>query len=72
MKLQNPAGGDDDGEPVDPTALVSVTAVDALASEAAGNTGAFRLTRSGSAALLASPLTVTFALSGTGSQRHRL
>ena len=65
VKLQNPGGGDDDGEPVDPTALVSVTAVDALASEAAGNTGAFRLTRSGSAALLASPLTVTFALSGT-------
>ena len=67
VKLQNPGGGDDDGEPVDPTALVSVTAFDALASEAAGNTGAFRLARSGSAALLASPLTVTFALSGTAT-----
>ena len=65
VKLQNPGGGTDDGEPVDPTALVSVTAFDAFASEAAGGTGAFRLTRSGSAALLASPLTVTFALSGT-------
>jgi len=67
VKLQNPGGGDDDGEPVDPTALVSVTAFDALASEAAGNTGAFRLTRSGSAALLALPLTVTFSVSGTAS-----
>src|SRR5215203_1317095 len=65
VKVQNPGGGNDDGEPVDPTALVSVTALDALASEAAGNTGAFRLTRSGSADLLALPLTVTFALSGT-------
>lgn len=64
VKLQNPGGGNDDGEPVDPTALVSVTALNAHASEAA-NTGAFRLTRSGSAALLASPLTVTFELSGT-------
>jgi len=65
VKLQNPGGGSDDGEPVDPTALVSVTAFDAFASEAAGNTGAFRLTRSGSAALLGSPLTVTFTLSGS-------
>ncbi|MEO7157394.1 MAG: Calx-beta domain-containing protein [Vicinamibacterales bacterium] len=66
VKLQNPGGVDDD-DPVDPTALVSVTAFDALASEAAGNTGAFRLTRSGSATLLALPLTVTFALSGTAT-----
>ena len=66
VKLQNPGtGGDDD--PVDPTALVSVAAFDALASETGTNTGAFRLTRSGSATLLASPLTVTYAITGTAT-----
>lgn len=65
VMLQNPGGGDDDGEEVEPTALVSVSAFDALASETGTNTGAFRLTRSGSAMLLASPLTVTFTLTGT-------
>ena len=52
MKLQNPGDGDDGGEET-PTDLVSVTAIDALASETAGNTGTFRLTRAGSATLLA-------------------
>ena len=33
----------------------------------ARNTGTFRLTRSGSATLLASPLTVTFTLTGTAT-----
>jgi hypothetical protein len=68
VKLQNPAGtGGDDDDPVDPTALVSVSAFDALASEAGSNTGTFRLTRSGSATLLTSPLTVTFTLTGTAT-----
>lgn len=70
VKLQNPSGGDDDDDdddPVNPTALVSASAFDALASEAPGNTGAFRLTRSGSATMLASPLTVTFTLAGTAT-----
>jgi len=66
VMLQNPAGGDD-GDTVDPTALVSAAAFDALASESGTNTGAFRLTRSGSATLLASPLTVTFTLTGTAT-----
>lgn len=65
VKLQNPGGGDDDDE--EPTALVSVSAFDALASEGGANTGTFRLTRAGSATLLASPLTVTFTLTGTAT-----
>lgn len=67
VKLQNPAGTGGDDDPVDPTALVSVSAFDALASETGTNTGAFRLTRSGSATLLTSPLTVTFTLTGTAT-----
>jgi hypothetical protein len=63
VKLQNPGDGGDEGE--EPTDLVSVSAFDALASESGANTGTFRLTRSGSATLLASPLTVTFTLTGT-------
>ena len=50
-----------------PTALVSVSAFDGLASETGSNTGAFRLTRSGSATLLTSSLTVTFTLTGTAA-----
>lgn len=67
VMLQNPSGSGGDDDPVDPTALVSVSAFDALAAETGSNTGAFRLTRSGSATMLASPLTVTFALSGTAT-----
>ena len=62
--LQNPGDGVGSGGDT-PTDLVSVTASDAFASEIAGNTGTFRLTRAGSATLLASPLTVTFTLTGT-------
>lgn len=66
VKLQNPGGdGDDDDE--EPTDLVSVAATDALASETAGDTGTFRLTRAGGATLLASPLTVTYTLTGTAT-----
>jgi hypothetical protein len=61
--LQNPGDGEGSGDDT-PTALVSVTATDALASETAGDTGTFTLTRAGSATLLASPLTVTFTLAG--------
>ena len=46
---------------------MSVSAVDALAVESGANTGAFRLTRSGSAIFLAAPLTVTFTLTGTAT-----
>ena len=62
--LQNPGDGVGSGGDT-PTDLVSVTASDAFASEIAGNTGTFRLTRAGSAALLAAPLPVTFTLTGT-------
>ena len=66
VKLQNPgSGGDDDDE--EPTDLVSVSATDALASETAGDTGTFRITRAGGATLLAAPLTVTYTLTGTAS-----
>jgi hypothetical protein len=64
--LQNPDGsGDGSGE--ETTDLVSVSAFDALASETGSNGGTFRLTRSGSAALLALPLTATFTLTGTAT-----
>jgi hypothetical protein len=63
VKFQNP-GDVSDGTV--PTNLVSVAATDALAAElGADGTGTFTLTRSGDAALLAAPLTVTFTLSGT-------
>lgn len=62
--LQNPGQGDETGE-VD--ALVSVTASDASASETGANPGAFRLTRTGTATQLESPLTVTFTLTGTAT-----
>jgi hypothetical protein len=61
--LQNPGDGEGSGDDT-PTALVSVAATDAFASETTGDTGTFTLTRSGSAALLASPLTVTLTMSG--------
>lgn len=62
--LQNPGDGEGSGDDT-PSDLVSVMATDAFASEIAGDTGTFTLTRSGSATLLASPLTVTYAVSGT-------
>jgi len=67
VKLQNPGDGNDDDEDGDngPTNLVAVTAFDPVAIEAGNNTGTFRLTRSGNAALLANALTVTFTLTGT-------
>jgi hypothetical protein len=65
VKLQNPGGEDDDEE--EATDLVSVTATDPLAAETGGNTGTFRLTRTGSPALLALPLLVTYTVSGTAA-----
>lgn len=62
--LQNPDDGVGSGDDT-PTDLVSVMATDAFASEIAGDTGTFTLTRSGSATLLASPLMVTYTVSGT-------
>ena len=62
IKLQNPGDGDDGEEP---SALVSVTAFDASASEAGVNPGSFRLTRAGDLTQLASALTVSFTLTGT-------
>ena len=64
--LQNPGDGEGSGDDT-PTDMVSVTATDAFASEIAGDTGTFTLTRSGSATLLASPLTVTYTVSGTAT-----
>ena len=66
VKLQNP------GEPAELvaaelTSLVSVTATDTLAEEVDGNIGLFSLTRSGSATLLAAPLSVTLTLTGTAT-----
>ena len=63
VKLQNP----DEGASEEPTELLSVSAFDALAGETGANTGTFRLTRTGSAILLAPPLTVTFTLTGTAT-----
>ncbi len=74
VKLQNPGGGDDDGDDDDEAAggSVSVSIVDASASETGADTGAdtgtFRLTRVASATLpLTAPLTVTFTLTGTAT-----
>ena len=71
IKVQNP--GDGDAEPEAPVAavvenpLVSVSAVDDSAVEQGANPGTFRLTRTGSAAQLAAPLSVSLALSGTAT-----
>ena len=62
--VQNPGDASDPGEGED-DGLVSVTAFDASAVEAVANPGVFRLTRTGTAAQLALPLTVTFTLTGT-------
>ena len=63
IKLQNPGDGDDGEE--EPSALVSVVAFDASASEAGVNPGSFRLTRTGDLTQLASALAVSFTLTGT-------
>ncbi len=67
VKLQNPAGDDDDDGDDDATGgSVRVSLLDATASESGTDTGTFRLTRVASATLpLTSPLTVTFTLTGT-------
>lgn len=64
VKMQNPGEVSEGSEP---TSLVSVAATDALAAEGGANTGLFTLTRSGSDTLLASPLSVTFTLTGTAT-----
>jgi len=66
IMLQNPAGeGGEESDDPSLSNLVSVSAFDASASETGANPGTFRLTRAGAAGLLASPLTVTFTLTGT-------
>ena len=62
IKLQNP--GDATGE-TESDGLVSVAAFDASAVEGVANPGVFRLTRTGTSAQLATPLTVSFTLTGT-------
>lgn len=65
IKLQNPGDGDDDEGEDD--GLVSVVAFDASAVETGGNTGTFRLTRTGTPAQLALSLAVSFTLTGTAT-----
>jgi len=76
VKLQNSGGGDDgddgDDDGDDDEAAgggrVSVSVVDAAASETGTDTAAFRLTRVASATLpLTAPLPVTFTLTGTAT-----
>lgn len=67
VKLQNPGDGDDDDDGEGPTSMVSVSAPDALADETGSNAGSFRLTRTGDATTLASPLSVSFTLTGTAT-----
>jgi hypothetical protein len=62
--LQNPGDGEGSGDDT-PTTLVSATATDGFASESPVDTGTFTLTRSGSAASLTTPLTVTYSVAGT-------
>jgi hypothetical protein len=64
--LQNPGDGEGSGDDT-PSDLVSVTATDAFASEIAGDTGTFTLTRSGSATLLAAALSVNYTVGGTAT-----
>lgn len=70
VKLQNLGDdegdddGDDDGGLPSATQLVSVSALDATASETGPDTGAFRFTRSGDTT---AALTVTFTLTGTAT-----
>ena len=63
--LQNP---DERGTGSDtPSDLVSVTATDAFASESPVDKATFTVTRSGSDALLAAPLTVAYTVGGTAT-----
>jgi hypothetical protein len=62
--LQNPGDGEGSGDDT-PTLLVSVMATDAFASETAGDSGTFTLSRSGNAASLTTPLTVNYTVTGT-------
>lgn len=62
--LQNPGDGEGSGDDT-PTTLVSAMATDGFASESPVDTGTFTLTRSGSAASLTTPLTVTYTVAGT-------
>lgn len=64
IMLQNPGDEDEGGET---DALISVAALDATATETPLTTGTFRLTRTGSAAQLALPHTVSFTLGGTAT-----
>jgi len=54
-------------DPPVPDQVVSVTAFDDKALEATADAGTFRLSRTGTAAQLAAPLSVSFILSGTAS-----
>lgn len=70
IKLQNPGDGDDSDDSADAvalTALVSVSELDATATETGpNNAGAFRLARTvGDPSQLTTPLTVNFTLTGT-------
>ncbi|HJU41171.1 MAG TPA: Calx-beta domain-containing protein [Vicinamibacterales bacterium] len=62
--LQNP---DDDGAGGEIDCLVSLVASDPTATETPLTTGTFTLTRSGTAAQLALPLTVSYTVSGTAT-----
>lgn len=67
VMLQNPGDADDEGDDDSAKNFVSVTAVDSLADETGTNPGSFRLTRAGTTTLLASPLTVSFTITGTAT-----
>ena len=64
--LQNPDDGEGSGSDT-PSDLVSVAASDAFASESPVDKATFTLTRSGSATLLMSPLTVSYTVNGTAT-----
>lgn len=68
IKLQNPgeevSGEEPPPPPPAPTGSVSIVALDADAVEGDTDKAVFRLTRSGDASLLTSPLTVSFDLTG--------
>ena len=77
IRLQNPGEGvEPEPEPVPepepaptvvPDPLVSVMAFDNSAIELSANSGTFRLTRTGTVAQLALPLSVVFSMSGTAT-----
>ena len=69
VNVQNPTGNPNDPDlNADGSATVRVAVLDANASEAGADTGAFRLTRVPTASLpVSSPLTVSFTLTGTAT-----